>query len=234
MALAIVTTFTLWFFGAPDTNAQTAEQRREVIPEGFKIQGVSLSQNNGYVDFANLKDNSIDFAYFRATTGNTFMDKAYVESMERAKEDGLATGAIMVFDASVNGNTQAGYFIEEVGDNVGDLPIVVSVDASQMTVESDKDRLINVIQSLGWHYSRDVVIATTPEVQKSLNTRIKETAYWSIANNLDDQNKRNLFIQYNENHVIGNGMRQIVMPTSVYNGGRDEWREMIAEQQSGE
>lgn len=225
--LGVAATFTLWVFSATDSKAEVTQKQLAAVPTGFDVQGVSLSQNNGFIDFANLADNDIQFAYFRSTTGNDFLDDAYLENVKRAHEDGLQAGALLVFDNTVNGNTQAAYFINQVGDNIGQLPIMIAVGDDQISEDADKDILANLISSLSWHYGRDVMIAATPKIQKALSDRVKNTKYWLLANNLTDKNSRNAFIQYEENHIIGTGMRQIVMPTSVFNGTTAQWQKLL-------
>jgi len=63
-------------------------------------------------------------------------------------------------------------------------------------------------------------------VQQQLNQVIKKTKYWLIADNTDNRATANQFIQYSEDHTIGKGLKAVKMPTSVFNGTRQQFKEI--------
>ena len=194
--------------------------KTEATPEGFAVQGVAINQTSGY---GNLAANGIDFAYLRATTGTSFFDDGYQSSYSRAETAKLKVGAIQVFDNSIDAAEQAKYFISNVANHVGELPIAIYVTNDQVATQASKSRLANVIRLLAAHYDKSVVIYTTPAVKKKLSTTIHQANYWLIEDNTSDRAADNQFIQYSEDHTIGTGLKAIKMPTSVFNGTRKQF-----------
>ncbi|WP_220740965.1 GH25 family lysozyme [Leuconostoc miyukkimchii] len=216
----LLATIFVWFFTKPVVVATNPS------PEGFSIQGVAISQASGYVDYNNLASNGIDYAYLRATTGDSFADDGYQSSYNRAKSAKLKLGSIQVYDSTTDASTQAQYFIDNVGNNIGQLPIAVYVVDTAVSTQASIDRLVTLLQILNSHYDRPTVIYTTANVQKKLSSTISKTKYWLISNNTTDKASRNQFIQYSEDHTIGSGLKAIKMPTSVFNGTEKEFEDM--------
>ena len=140
----IVCSFTVWVFAKPVV-IQT-----NTIPSGFSVQGVSINQTSNYVDFNNLVSNGVSFVYMRTTSGSSVMDGGYKSSFSRAKSAHLKVGTIHVYDASVTAATQAQYYIDNVGNNIGELPIAISVTADQISTATSKQRLASLVQILAF------------------------------------------------------------------------------------
>jgi len=215
--VGIVGSFVIWVFAKP------VIVNTDVTPTGFAVQGVAINQTSGYVDFQNLANNGIDFAYLRATSGNSFADDGYKSSYTRAKSAKLKVGAIQVYSSNTTAAVQAQYFIDNVGNQIGELPIAIQVPDDQISTATDAQRLASLIQTLYSHYTHDIVIYTTPAVQKQLSDTIKDTKYWLIEDNTDNKAAENQFIQYDEDRTIGSGLKAVKMPTSVFNGTKKQF-----------
>ncbi|TYC47398.1 GH25 family lysozyme [Leuconostoc litchii] len=215
--LGVVLSFTVWFFAKPVISKSID------IPDGFSVQGVSLNQTSSYIDFDNLANNNINFIYMRTTYGDSSMDSGYKSSLSRAKSAHLKVGTIHVYDASVTAAAQSQYYIDNVGNSIGELPIAISVTSDQISTATSKQRLASLVQTLISHYDHDVIIYTTPAIQKKLSSTIKNTKYWLIEDNTKDTSSKNLFIQYDEDHTIGTGLKAIKMPTTVFNGTQKQF-----------
>lgn len=213
-------TLAVWLFAKP------VVLTANTTPTGFSVQGVAINQTSGYVDYHNLASNGIDYAYLRATTGTSFVDDGYQSSYSRARAEQLKVGSIQVYDAGADASTQAQYFIDNVGNRIGQLPIAVYVTDNQIDTQASIERLAALIQILNAHYNKSAIIYTTASVQKKLEATISETKYWLIANNTKNKATSNQFIQYSEDHTIGSGLKAIKMPTSVFNGTEKEFKEL--------
>ena len=216
----MIATGGVWFFAKPVLPVA------DTTPPGFSVQGVAINQTSGYVDYHNLTSNGIDFTYLRATTGASFSDDDYQSNYDRASAAKLKVGSIQVYDSSTNADTQAQYFIDKVGDKIGQLPIAIYVTQDQVSAQDSKERLATLIQTLTAHYEKAVVIYTTPDVKKQLASTISQTKYWLISSHANDKKVTNQFIQYSEDHTIGTGLKAIKMPTSVFNGTEKEFEEI--------
>lgn len=217
ISCGIIATCGVWFFAKPALSVVDTK------PLGFAVQGVAINQTSGYVDYHNLASNGIDFTYLRATTGTSFTDDDYHSNYDRAIDAKLKVGSIQVYDSSTNADTQAQYFIDKVGDKIGQLPIAIYVTQDQVGTQDNKTRLAVLIKTLTSHYEKEVVIYTTQDVQKQLASTISQTKYWLISSHTNDKTRKNQFIQYSEDHTIGKGLKAIKMPTSVFNGTEKEF-----------
>ncbi|SOC31546.1 Lyzozyme (1,4-beta-N-acetylmuramidase) [Leuconostoc gasicomitatum] len=213
----LIATLAVWLFAKPIVLTTNT------IPTGFSVQGVAINQASGYVDYSNLASNGVDYVYLRATTGTSFVDDSYQSSYNRARSAQLKVGSIQVYDASVDALTQAQYFIDNVGNRVGQLPIAFYVTDNQIDTQASIDRLAKLIQILNTHYNKSTVIYTTPSVKSKLSSIISEAKYWLIDTDTTNKSHVNQFIQYSEDHTIGSGLKAIKMPTSVFNGTEKEF-----------
>ncbi|WP_294975103.1 GH25 family lysozyme [uncultured Leuconostoc sp.] len=220
MVGGLTATLAMWLFAKP------VVLTAHTIPTGFSVQGVAVNQTSGYVDYSNLASNGIDYVYLRATTGTNFVDDSYESSYNRARSAQLKVGSIQVYDANVDASTQAQYFIDNVGNRVGQLPIAFYVTDNQIDTQASIDRLATLIQILKTHYNRSTVIYTTPSVKNKLKSTISDTKYWLIDTSTTNKSNANQFIQYSEDHTIGNGLKAIKMPTSVFNGTEKEFEDI--------
>jgi len=216
----LIATLAVWLFAKPIVLTTNT------IPTGFSVQGVAINQTSGYVDYRNLTSNGVDYVYLRATTGTSFVDDSYQSSYNRARSAQLKVGSIQVYDASVDASTQAQYFIDNVGNRVGQLPIAFYVTDNQIDTQASIDRLAKLIQILNTHYNKSTVIYTTPSVQSKLSSTISGTKYWLIDTHTTNKSNKNQFIQYSEDHTIGSGLKAIKMPTSVFNGTEKEFEDI--------
>lgn len=83
---------------------------------GGAAKGVDVSSYQENVDFSKLKEQGVEFAYIKATEGDTHVDKTFAVKWAAAKEAGLTAGAYHYFSYEVSGATQAANFIETVGE----------------------------------------------------------------------------------------------------------------------
>lgn len=58
----------------------------------FNIKGVDISNNNSISDLSTLKDNGVEYIYFKSTEGATFQDSTSVSRAVQAKNLGLKIG----------------------------------------------------------------------------------------------------------------------------------------------
>ena len=99
---------------------------------GGEILGVDVSSYQEGVDFSRLKEQGVEFAYIKATEGDSHVDNSFNEKWTKAFKAGLPAGAYHYFSYGVSGTKQAENFIATVGDLSGRL--IPAVDM-ELTVE---------------------------------------------------------------------------------------------------
>lgn len=99
---------------------------------GGQTMGVDISSYQEGVDFNELKNQGVEFAYIKATEGSSHIDSSFEEKWESAQEAGLLAGAYHYFSYGSSGASQAENFISVVGDLGGGL--IPAIDM-ELTVE---------------------------------------------------------------------------------------------------
>lgn len=74
----------------------------------FPIQGIDVSHHQQSIDWAQLKQQNIQFAFIKATEGESFKDSAFDANWRNARKQGIITGAYHFFTFCKSGIAQAG------------------------------------------------------------------------------------------------------------------------------
>jgi lysozyme len=107
-----------------------------------RVLGIDVSVHQGKIEWAQVKENGVRFAYIKATEGKDYVDKRYAENTRQARQEGIATGAYHFFLFNTSGREQADHFIRTVQLQKGDLPPVVDVEAYRNPHRNLSDRAI--------------------------------------------------------------------------------------------
>jgi MYXO-CTERM domain-containing protein len=91
---------------AADTNVCTS---------GTLLQGVDTSSGQGTVDWSSAKSAGVDWVIMKATQGNYDDDSGFPLNWAPAKAAGVVRGAYHFFDPTIDGVTQANYFLAAMG-----------------------------------------------------------------------------------------------------------------------
>ena len=83
---------------------------------GGSGRGVDVSSYQEEVDFGKLREQGVEFAFIKATEGDTHVDESFAEKWAAALYAGVPAGAYHYFSYGVSGAAQAQNFIETVGE----------------------------------------------------------------------------------------------------------------------
>lgn len=135
-----------------------------VCPAGTQLQGVDVSYYQGSalggsINWPQVAQSGLSFAYARAADGSTFMDPDFQTNYRGIKQAGMKAGAYLYFRADEDATAQANVLVtalREAGFAAGDLEPVFDVEdnannaVSGATIAANLQTAINVVQqSLG-------------------------------------------------------------------------------------
>ncbi|WP_420801829.1 GH25 family lysozyme [Sphingobium bisphenolivorans] len=134
----------------------------------FPTQGVSVTADNGAIDWATLAAQGADFAYMRASKGAAFRDPSFARNWREARAAGLRYGATLDFSLCARATDQATRFITTVPRDNAALPPVIrlaidpacTVSPGRDAVLSELNTLVNLVES---HAGKPVVLNLSRE-----------------------------------------------------------------------
>ena len=137
------------------------------------LSGIDVSKWQGSVNWKQVQQAGVAFAFARATYGMTEVDSSFNDNWQGMKDAGIIRGAYHFFLAADDPVRQADFFISTVGSlGPDDLPPVIDVESdsgvSSALVADVQTWLNTVAQGLG----RTPIIYTAP-------------SYWNANMNSD-------------------------------------------------
>ncbi|SHF68710.1 glycoside hydrolase family 25 protein [Dysgonomonas macrotermitis] len=115
----------------------------------YSVRGIDISHHNPILNWIEVKNEGVSFAYIKATEGITHDDRNYPYNYKLAKENGVRIGSYHFYNFGVSGREQAKHFIKVATCEPGDLLPAIDVEHSPANPYS-KDTLFvrSVIKEL--------------------------------------------------------------------------------------
>ncbi|MCB0518335.1 MAG: glycoside hydrolase family 25 protein [Lewinellaceae bacterium] len=99
-----------------------------VRKEGFGVHGIDVSHYQKHIDWQAIAAQDVQFAFVKATEGETFQDTLFCKNWLEIKEAGIKRGAYHFFRPTVPAATQANNFLSWITLSNGDLAPVLDVE----------------------------------------------------------------------------------------------------------
>lgn len=99
--------------------------------------GVDLSGYQPIVDWEKVVASGPAFAFIKATEGTTLLDHAFANHWSQARQANLLRGAYHFFRPRLDAMAQANFFLAQLGDDPGELPPVLDVEAADRVTASE-------------------------------------------------------------------------------------------------
>ena len=134
---------------------------------GYEVHGVDVSHYQGKIDWHELAGQDIDFAFIKATEGSTHLDEQFARNWQKAPKEKLMVGAYHFFSFDSPGDSQAEWFIKNVGSLSGKLAPVVDAefygkeDKNSPEEEVVRDNLQKMFSRLEKEYHMKPILYTT-------------------------------------------------------------------------
>jgi lysozyme len=94
----------------------------------FSVEGVDVSHYQARIDWSQVREQGMDFAFVKATEGATHADTLFCDNWEDIRAAGLMRGAYHFFRPRTSAEAQAFQFMHWVDLQPGDLPPVLDVE----------------------------------------------------------------------------------------------------------
>jgi lysozyme len=229
--LLVVVVYTLVWNGVIILNGFTAGK--------YPVKGVDVSSYQGQIDWQELSDENISFAFMKATEGSSFVDKNFAYNFQEAQKTHLAVGAYHFFSYDSPGQTQAENFIETVQPYDGMLPPVIDLEfygdkeVNPPTREYVDNQLKAMLQALEKHYGqKPIIYATEKSYALYLSGDYADYDIWirNVLTKPELSDQRNwTFWQYtNREKLNGYQGTEEYIDMNVFNGSTEEFESYIA------
>lgn len=158
LAIMAVTALALWLY------ARSWAPARDQYP----VQGVTISAENGVVDWGTLSAQGVDFAYIRAAKGAAGRDPAFAANWSGARTAGLRYGAMLDYSLCRLASDQATRFVTTVPRDNAALPPVIrlafdpgcTARPGRDLLLSELNTLVNLVES---HAGKTVLLNVTED-----------------------------------------------------------------------
>lgn len=203
----------------------------------YPVRGVDVSAYQGTIDWDVLsKQDSLYFAYIKATAGSDFTDKNFEENWKNAKDTDLAAGAYHLIRFDSPGWAQADNFISIVPKEDDSLPPAVDVelygeDRRSPPSKEATDRILKaLLEKLEKHYGKTPVIyATQSAYRQYISGDYQDYPIWirNVFTKPVLSDKREwTFWQYSGRQVLkGYSGEERFIDMNVFNGTKKEFDE---------
>jgi len=123
-------------------------------PESFDsskyyVKGIDVSHHNPILNWDNVMEQNISFAYLKSTEGNSHKDRNYIYNYDLARKSNIRVGSYHFYTFGLSGKEQAQHFLNTARFNKGDLFPAIDVEHSPINLyNKDKDYIKIVIEEL--------------------------------------------------------------------------------------
>ena len=138
----------------------------------YPEQGVLVGERDGPVAFAIVKGLGGSFAYLEASTGAKGRDRAFIANLGAARGQGLAVGAVHIFDPCTPADAQSANFVIAVPRDRSLLPPAILLDGnaefcptpvSEAAIQSELMTLVNQIEA---HAGKPAILAPSAAFER--------------------------------------------------------------------
>ena len=100
----------------------------EFLSDKYKVKGIDASHYQGLINWTEVANDNISFAFIKATEGTGHIDSYFSYNWEESKRVGIYRGAYHFFSMKSSGKAQGKYFISVVDKDNYSLPPAIDVE----------------------------------------------------------------------------------------------------------
>ena len=144
------------------------------------FRGIDVSNWQGDIDFAKVKQSGIEIVYMKASEGINFVDKKLNQNYSRAKAQGLKIGFYHYFRPSLDSKAQARHFANTISGKVSDCKLALDLEvADNFSKSALTDKALTFINELKSLTGLDIVVYTyTYFARTNIDSRLGVYPLW--------------------------------------------------------
>jgi lysozyme len=198
----------------------------------FPVVGIDVASHQGKINWQEVYSSKVNFAFIKATEGETFVDKNFATNFKKARENKIIVGAYHFFRFNKNGKEQAYNFINNVKLEESDLPPVLDVELfggnkyNSETKNKVISEIFNCLRTLEKHYDRKPIIYTNIETYESfIKGNFEDYDLWLCKLCNEPKTIKWKFWQYSHSGVVPGIKSEVDM--NIFNGSYEEFVEYL-------
>ncbi len=199
----------------------------------YEVHGIDVSHHQVIIDWNEVAQQGVDFAFIKATEGGDHMDSLFCQNWTKIYDNNIIRGAYHFFRPNIDPKLQFENFINQVELAEGDLPPVLDVE-----VDGDLTRIQLMAKVQEWltlienHYHVTPIIYTNNKFyNKYFSDYFNDYPLWIARYNheqpklIDDNNWT--FWQYGNKGVVKGIIGDVDL--NVFHGDSLEFRSLLYE-----
>jgi lysozyme len=111
----------------------------------YFVKGIDVSHHNPILNWDNVMEQGITFAYMKATEGNSHSDRNYRFNYDLARKSNIKAGSYHFYTFALSGKEQAQHFLKTARFNAGDLIPAIDVEHSTVNPYSKDNKYTSVV-----------------------------------------------------------------------------------------
>jgi lysozyme len=151
----------------------------------YPITGVDISHYQGDINWNDIYNQNIDFAFMKATEGSSTLDEYFERNWSNAQETPIVIGAYHFYSFDSNVETQAENFISTVGSLKGKMPPVIDFEFYSnyennppdiKTTRADLQLFLDILED--YYGVKPIIYATVKSYNLYIKNEFNEYPLW--------------------------------------------------------
>lgn len=198
----------------------------------YPVRGVDVSHYQGEINWEQIANENINFAFIKATEGSQHIDNQFNKNWSEAQKTDLRIGAYHFFSLDSSGAEQAKHFCNNVPIIENMLPPVVDIepygdykDNNNLDEEAMISGLADYLKNVEDYYSMRPIIYTTEEWYAILQEDFSEYDIWirSVYKKPDSSINWTFWQYSNRYRLSGYSGKESYIDMNLFNGSIEEF-----------
>lgn len=195
----------------------------------YPVRGISIDQNDDYLDFNKFKHQGGEFVYLRSSQGANYLDDDFNDNYARSIGSGLKIGVYHQYGFTTSIKAQTKNFSRAVNGQIGQLPLRLDIDyygkytAQNVNQKQLYQRVSQFVDYLYQRYNRPVLIKTN-QVNYQVLKKIPHTQFMLPKNK---SGNKVTFTKLSSHDPFYQDGKSSPDNMAAYHGNKVQWRKYL-------